>query len=88
MTINCEELLNRDFGTLEQSYSERDTILYVLGVGLDQDPLNEDCLRFVYEDGLKALPSQSAVLAYPGFWATKNLILESTGSRCFMQVKK
>jgi len=69
MTINCEELLKRNFGTLEQSYSERDTILYALGVGLGQDPLNEDCLRFVYEDGLKALPSLSAVLAYPGFWA-------------------
>jgi len=69
VTINCEELLNRDFGTLEHTYTEQDTILYALGVGLGIDPLDENCLRFVYEDGLKALPSQSAVLAYPGFWA-------------------
>ena len=33
------------------------------------DPLDEDCLKFVYEDGLKAMPSMANVLAYPGFWA-------------------
>lgn len=27
-----------------------------------------DDLRFVYEDGLSALPTFPAVLAYPGFW--------------------
>lgn len=69
MTINHEALLNRDFGTLEHTYTERDTILYALGVGLGIDPLDEECLRFVYEDNLKVMPSQAVVLAYPGFWA-------------------
>ncbi len=39
------------------------------------DPLDADSLRFVYEDGLKVLPSQSVVMAYPGFWAKE----EDTG---------
>ena len=72
MAIVYDKLINRDFGTLEQTYSEKDTILYALGVGMGQDPLDEDCLRFVYEDGLKAMPSQSVVLAYPGFWAKES----------------
>lgn len=69
MAIDYQKLLNRRFETLEQTYSERDTMLYALGIGMGIDPLDEDCLRFVYEDGLLAMPSQSVVLAYPGFWA-------------------
>jgi acyl dehydratase len=69
MTIDYDRLINRDFGTLEHTYTEKDTILYALGVGMGVDPLDEQCLRFVYEDGLKVLPSQAVVLAYPGFWA-------------------
>lgn len=69
MAIDYDKLMNRKFERLEHQYSEKDTILYALGVGLGIDPLDEDCLGFVYEDGLKALPSQANVLAYPGFWA-------------------
>ena len=54
MAITYDKLLNRDFGTLEQTYTEKDTMLYALGIGMGQDPLDEDCLQFVYEDGLKA----------------------------------
>ncbi|MBJ6136088.1 MaoC/PaaZ C-terminal domain-containing protein [Marinobacter litoralis] len=68
MAIDYDKLLNRKFETLTHDYTEKDTMLYALGVGLGNDPLNEDCLQFVYEDGLKALPSMSVVLAYPGFW--------------------
>lgn len=39
---------------------KRDTILYALGVGAGE-------LQFVYEDGLKALPTMAVVLGYPGF---------------------
>lgn len=69
MTIDYDKLLNRRFQRLVHEYSEKDTMLYALGVGLGMEPLNEDCLRFVYEDGLKALPSMAVILAYPGFWA-------------------
>jgi acyl dehydratase len=47
------------------AYSERDTMLYALGVGAGADPGE---LRYVYEEGLIALPTMAVVLAYPGFW--------------------
>lgn len=69
MTINYKNLMNRKFETLTHNYTEKDSMLYALGIGLGNDPLNEDCLQFVYEDGLKVLPSMGVVLAAPGFWA-------------------
>ncbi len=57
-------VINRQVAT----YSEKDTILYALGVGLGTDPLDERQLRYVYEDGLTALPTLALVIAYPGFW--------------------
>ncbi|MGE5501374.1 MAG: MaoC/PaaZ C-terminal domain-containing protein [Ignavibacteriales bacterium] len=51
-------------------FSVRDTILYALGVGAGLDaPTDPHELQFVYEEGLKALPTMAVVLAYPGFWA-------------------
>lgn len=52
-----------------QSLTRRDTMLYALGVGAaGENALDPAELQFVYEDGLKALPSMAVVLAYPGFW--------------------
>ena len=53
MAIDPDKLLNRDFGSVRETYSEKDCILYALGVGMGLDPLDENCLRFVYEDDLK-----------------------------------
>lgn len=69
MSFNPVYLLNREFDTVQQSYTEKDCILYALGVGMGLDPLDEECLRFVYEEELKVLPSQSVIMAHPGFWA-------------------
>ena len=68
MPIDMEKLLNWPFPDLEHSYSARDTILYALGVGAGADPLDEGELKYVYEDGLVALPTMAVVLGYPGFW--------------------
>jgi acyl dehydratase len=68
MPINPETLLNWPFAELEHSYTERDTMLYALGLGCGADPLDEGQLQFVYEDRLRALPSMAVVLGYPGFW--------------------
>jgi hypothetical protein len=43
-------------------------MLYALGIGLGQDPLDAQQLRYVYEDNLKTFPTMSVVLGYPGFW--------------------
>ena len=70
MPLNYDAVLNRDFGVTEHTYTERDTILYALGLGLGIDPLDEQQLRFVFEesDGFAPLPTMPVVLASPGFW--------------------
>ena len=62
MAIDYDKLMNRRFERIEQTYTEKDTILYALGVGMGIDPLDEDCLPFVYENGLKAMPAMANVL--------------------------
>lgn len=71
MAIDYEKLLNWPFKPVEQTYTARDTILYALGLGLGADPLNEDQLRFTFEeaDGFAALPTMPVVLGTPGFWS-------------------
>ena len=68
MAIDYDKLKNWDFGEIEQAYTTKDSILYALGLGLGADPMDERQLRFVYEDGMAALPTMSVVLGYPGFW--------------------
>lgn len=48
------------------SYGARDTMLHALGIGLGMDPLDQDQLRYVYEDGagLRVFPTQSTVLGW------------------------
>jgi len=69
MPIDAAKLKNWPFQPIVQNYSARDTILYALGVGLGHDPMDREQLRYVYEDGLQALPTLAVVLGYPGFWA-------------------
>lgn len=72
MAIDYHQLKQRAFAPVHQHYTERDTLLYALALGLGNDPLDANALPFVYEGvagGLRALPSQAVVLGYPGFWA-------------------
>ena len=69
MALDYDKMMG--LGALEtrQTLTRRDTILYALGVGVgSDDPLAAATLRYVYEDGLQALPSMAVVLGYPGFW--------------------
>ncbi len=68
MSFDPRVILNWKFPDLEHSYSEKDTILYALGLGCGSDPEEPDDLKFVYEKGLAALPMMAVVLAYPGNW--------------------
>lgn len=68
MGIDYQKLKNWHFDDIEQSYTIKDTILYALGLGIGQNPMDEDELRYTYEDGLYALPTLAVVLGYPGFW--------------------
>lgn len=69
MGFDRTSLLSHRFAESRQSFTERDTILYALGLGIGTDPVDPRQLRFVYEDGLQALPTMGVVLAHPGFWA-------------------
>ncbi len=69
MAIDYQRLKNWPFAEIEHSYGAKDTILYALGLGFGADPMDRAQLRFVYEEGLKALPTMATVLAYPGQWA-------------------
>ena len=68
MAIDYQKLKNWPFRPIEHAYAEKDSILYALGLGFGADPTDRKQLDFVYEDGLKALPTMAVVLAYPGFW--------------------
>ena len=51
----------------DQSFDNRDQIIYALGVGLGMDPLDERQLRFVWERDLQSLPTSAATLAWTRF---------------------
>jgi len=69
MAIDYQRLKNWPFPDVEQTYRAKDTMLYALGLGFGADPMDPDQLRFVYEEGLKALPTMAVVLGYTGQWA-------------------
>jgi acyl dehydratase len=68
MPFDPQKLLNWKFPEIEHAYTEKDTILYALGLGCGADPDEPGDLKFVYERGLAALPTMAVVLAYPGNW--------------------
>jgi len=48
----------------EFRYTDRETMLYALGVGFGRDPLNLAELKFVYENDLQTVPSFATVLGW------------------------
>ncbi len=48
------------------AWTEKDAILYALGIGMGADPLDETELRFVYEDSLKVFPTFPVVVGFHG----------------------
>src|SRR5579885_692578 len=68
MPIVYDQLLALDIPAVEHAYGPKDCILYALGLGLGQDPTDEDELAFVYEKNLKALPTFALVQGYTPYW--------------------
>src|SRR5262249_47931763 len=68
MPLNYDTVKSWPFPDVEHRYTARDTMLYALGLGCGSDPTDPDELRFVFEEGLMALPTMAVVLAGPGFW--------------------
>ncbi len=66
--MNLELLQSLRIPVVEQQYAFKDSILYALGLGYGEDPLDPAQLQFVYEERQQAVPSMCVVLGYPGFW--------------------
>jgi acyl dehydratase len=66
--LDYEICKNWTFPDLVHRYTERDTMLYALGLGFGQEPMDRGALRFVYEEALQAVPTMAAVMGSPGIW--------------------
>ena len=64
MTINFDEIMNLTSENVEISYSDKDSILYSLGIGLGNDPMNLNELKYVYENSQSVLPSMATNFQY------------------------
>jgi len=68
MALNVDELEGWVFPRIEQTYTDKDTMLYAVSLGFGQDPLDASQLAFVYEKALQAVPTMPAILCHPGRW--------------------
>ncbi|MCE9524404.1 MAG: MaoC family dehydratase N-terminal domain-containing protein [Alphaproteobacteria bacterium] len=64
MTVTYDGLMSLKSDSDEFTYTDRDTMLYALGVGMSRDPMNEDELRYTYENDLKTVPTLASVIAW------------------------
>ncbi len=67
MPLDPVRLLSLKLPDTEQHYTEKDVMLYALGVGLGHDPVEQRELPFVYEKNLKVLPTFPVVLGFNPF---------------------
>ncbi|KPQ05408.1 MAG: Acyl dehydratase [Rhodobacteraceae bacterium HLUCCA12] len=65
MALNYQHLINLRWPERTFTYTEDDTILYAVGVGMGREPGD---LRYVYERGLAALPTLATVIAWDDTW--------------------
>lgn len=67
MPLDPARLLSLKLPDIERHYTEKDVMLYALGVGLGHDPVDVRELAFVYEKKLKVLPTFPVVLGFEPF---------------------
>lgn len=68
MPLHYANLRNHKFTESRQAYTEKDVMLYALGLGFGADPMDRKQLRFVYEKELQVLPTMPVVMCHPGQW--------------------
>jgi acyl dehydratase len=69
MAFTYDQLMAYRIPEVRQRITPRDAVFYALSVGFGQDPLDTRQLDFVDSHRqLRAVPTQSVVLAHPGFW--------------------
>jgi acyl dehydratase len=68
MPIDYDTLMKFRIPATEARYTERDTMLYALAVGMGADPTDRRELRFVTEGALGVLPTMTTVMAWDDAW--------------------
>ena len=69
--MDLEALQAFELKPIVHEYGQKDSMLYALGLGYGSDPIDPTQLQFVYEQGLRSVPSICVVLAHPGFWINR-----------------
>lgn len=64
MSLDYDAALAIQQNGIPATYSREEAILYALGLGFGRDPVDEKELRFVYEEGLVAMPTIASQLAF------------------------
>ncbi len=68
--FSYDNIMNWPFKPAEQTYTEKDTILYALGIGLGYDPMDKAQLNYLFEEyDFTCVPTMAVVLAGPGMWS-------------------
>ena len=63
MPIYYPDILEQKTEPRTFTYGDKDVMLYALGIGMGRDPMDERELPFVYEKGLRVVPTAATVLA-------------------------
>jgi acyl dehydratase len=63
MAIPYPEILDCKTTDVAYSWTDRDAILYAMGIGMGEDPLFDPELAYVYERDLKVLPTFATIIA-------------------------
>lgn len=83
MPIAYPDILKLENNGQKFSYTQKDAILYALGIGMGADPMDRKELAFVYERDLKAVPTLASVVAWgaqPGMMSI-NFMMVVDGER-------
>ena len=64
MALNYDELMSKSIYDIPFNYTDVETMLYALSIGMGRDPLNNKELPYVYEQGglLRTMPTLATVL--------------------------
>jgi acyl dehydratase len=62
MPINYDEMMQAKASGLESRYTDREVMLYALGVGFMRNPMDDNELPFAYESDLRVVPTFATVI--------------------------
>ncbi|WP_295374310.1 MaoC/PaaZ C-terminal domain-containing protein [uncultured Pseudacidovorax sp.] len=68
MPLNADAIAALAFPPQQVRISDKDAMLFALSVGMGADPMDDDELRYVYEQDLEIFPTMPIVLGHPGPW--------------------